>query len=107
MLQFHRYFIILATAVIFIGPSISAIQLGNSPEAGVIVAFIIATIFFILFYRINITVQKRVIQGEQSAWFSCVVLSLKMAIFVVGILALRELFAAEVRNYFFSKAASE
>ncbi len=107
MLRFHRYFIIVATAVIFIGPSISAIRIGNSPIAGVVVAFIIAALFFTLFYRINITVQKRVAQGEQSAWISCVLLSLKMVIFVVGILALRELFAVEVRNHFFAKPTNQ
>ncbi len=106
MLQLHRYFIIVATAVIFIGPSLSALRIGNAPVAGVIVAFIVAALFFTLFYRININVQKKVIQGEQSAWISCVFLSLNMAIFIVGLFALRELFAAEVRTHFFTKPTS-
>jgi uncharacterized transporter YbjL len=97
----HRYLNALASVVIAVGASVSAIRIGNAPVLGPLVAVAIMVLFFVLLYGMNKHVERGLFRGDIFAWGSAVFWSLVMFIFIVGIPALKELFSLDVRHHFF------
>ncbi len=101
LLRIHRYLSALASIVIAVGASASAIRIGNAPVLGTIVAVAIMAVFFVVLYGINRHVERGLFREDIHAWIGAVFWSLAMSIFIVGIPALKELLTLDVRQHFF------
>jgi hypothetical protein len=102
LLKFHRYFAAVIAGIVVIGATISAIQIGNEPVLGPLVAMLVMG----LFYAVLLWQNKKVTQGlkekQSGAWLNALFWAMVMSLFVIGIPAVRELWSKETRSMFFA-----
>lgn len=91
MFRFHRYVVIVISCALFIGASISAIHIGESPILGSLAALGVAILFAAFSLYSNKRIQKRFQQNPKANWLTVVLIAFKMSLLGIGIPAVKEL----------------
>lgn len=100
ILNIHAVLIVLLDIVIVIGASIAAIQQGESPLTGVLVALFIGAMIMLFDFWPNRYAVKGLKTGERRAWTLAFLICLRFALLGFGIIGLVELLKPDVRNHF-------